>query len=152
DGEVSHSARAKRKTGGNRRGRESEWGSDEVESTGDLYSAFRIPHSEFFLNPKSKIQNLKSFLPVPDYRLTIAPSSRPLSLKPHPIPIEVISVVPAGPPVRFRWQAGEHVIENCWGPERIEPGWWRGPHVERDYYRVETATGQRFWLFRHNDT
>jgi protein ImuB len=79
-------------------------------------------------------------------------AARPLVLKPRPIPIEVISVVPDGPPVRFRWHAAEHVVEDSWGPERIETGWWRGPHVERDYYRVETATGQRFWVFRQNDT
>ena len=35
-----------------------------------------------------------------------------------------------------------------WGPERIQTGWWRGHYIRRDYYRVETTTGQRFWLFR----
>jgi protein ImuB len=35
-----------------------------------------------------------------------------------------------------------------WGPERIQTGWWRGRYVQRDYYRIETATGIRFWLFR----
>jgi protein ImuB len=89
---------------------------------------------------------------VPDYQLIAGPAVRPLCLKPRPAPIEVVSVVPDGPPVRFRWHATEHVIACSWGPERIDTGWWRGPHVERDYYRVETATGQRFWLFRQNDT
>jgi protein ImuB len=42
----------------------------------------------------------------------------------------------------------EHRIDQVWGPERIETGWWRGPMVARDYYRVETALGRRFWLFR----
>jgi protein ImuB len=35
-----------------------------------------------------------------------------------------------------------------WGPERIETAWWRGRSVRRDYYRVETAEGSRYWLFR----
>ena len=70
-----------------------------------------------------------------------------LCLKPRPIPVEVISAVPDGPPVRFRWQATEHVIKDSWGPERIETGWWRGGTVRRDYYRIETSAGRRFWLF-----
>ena len=89
---------------------------------------------------------------VPDYQFVATATARPLVLKPRPIPIEVISVVPDGPPVRFHWRAAEHVIERTWGPERIETGWWRGPHVARDYFRIETATGQRFWLFRQNAT
>jgi protein ImuB len=90
--------------------------------------------------------------PVPDYQLISGPAVRPLCLKSQPAPIEVVSVVPDGPPVRFRWQSAEHVVACSWGPERIDTLWWRGPHVERDYYRVETTTGQRFWLFRQNDT
>ena len=89
---------------------------------------------------------------VPDYQLIAGPAVRPLCLKPRPAPIEVVSVVPDGPPVRFRWQATEHIVKCSWGPERIDTGWWRGPHAERDYYRVETASGQRFWLFRQRDT
>jgi len=34
------------------------------------------------------------------------------------------------------------------GPERIETGWWRGHIVARDYYRIETATGCWYWVFR----
>lgn len=34
------------------------------------------------------------------------------------------------------------------GPERIESGWWDGGDVRRDYYQVETRTGQRGWAFR----
>ena len=38
-----------------------------------------------------------------------------------------------------------------WGPERIETGWWRRACMRRDYYRVETTAGLRFWLFRDLD-
>ena len=39
------------------------------------------------------------------------------------------------------------------GPERIETGWWRGGRhvlvgVARDYYRIETAAGRCYWVFR----
>ena len=65
--------------------------------------------------------------------------------------IEVVSIVPEGPPLRFRWRQEEHTIRWSWGPERIETGWWREQHVRRDYYRVETAAGSWFWLFRRRE-
>jgi protein ImuB len=34
------------------------------------------------------------------------------------------------------------------GPERIESGWWDGSDVRRDYYLVQTRSGQRGWAFR----
>lgn len=34
------------------------------------------------------------------------------------------------------------------GPERIESGWWDGGDVRRDYYLVETRTGQQGWAYR----
>ncbi|MGY4494208.1 Y-family DNA polymerase [Pseudomonas sp. TE3610] len=34
------------------------------------------------------------------------------------------------------------------GPERIESGWWDGGDVRRDYYLVETASGQRAWAYQ----
>ncbi len=79
---------------------------------------------------------------------------RPLWLNPHPIAIPVMALHPDGPPLRFRWSGRAYEVAAWWGPERIETGWWRrraGRRVRRDYYRVETADGQRFWLFRHRD-
>lgn len=72
---------------------------------------------------------------------------RPLCLETSPIPLEVLSVIPDGPPVQFRW-AGNHRVAHAWGPERIQTGWWRGCYVQRDYYRIETTEGKRFWVFR----
>src|SRR5262249_30191376 len=77
---------------------------------------------------------------------------RPLALRSSPQPIATTSVVPDGPPIRFEWDREQHVILNVWGPERIETGWWRGPQVRRDYYRVETTSGRRFWLFREAES
>jgi protein ImuB len=36
----------------------------------------------------------------------------------------------------------------AWGPERIATGWWRGPDVERDYYRAEWEDGSHAWIYR----
>jgi protein ImuB len=73
---------------------------------------------------------------------------RPLRLLKRPVALEAVSVVPEGPPLRFRAGGHEHRIVQSWGPERIETGWWRGSHIGRDYYRVETTAGCRYWLFR----
>jgi protein ImuB len=72
---------------------------------------------------------------------------RPLRLVRQPVAVEVISAVPEGPPARFSWRGREHRVARAWGPERIETGWWRGALVARDYYRVETTAGRRYWLF-----
>jgi protein ImuB len=78
-------------------------------------------------------------------------ASRPLRLHRSPLPLEVIAVVPDGPPVRFVLEDQQYRIARHWGPERIETGWWRGRSIRRDYYRVETDRGHRFWLFRRLD-
>jgi len=72
-------------------------------------------------------------------------------LLPQPLPIPTTSVVPDGPPVRFRWGDVDYSIARSWGPERIETGWWRGQDVHRDYYLVETISGARFWIYRRRD-
>jgi protein ImuB len=100
---------------------------------------------------------------------------RPIWLADSPLPLAVISVVPAGPPAQFHFDGIDYRIARSWGPERIETGWWRtrrdwglgsgdsggrtlarsspqspvpSPSARRDYYRVETTSGRRFWLFR----
>jgi protein ImuB len=78
---------------------------------------------------------------------------RPIWMPPRPVPLdglegEVMAVAPDGPPVRFRLGDVLHRVTHAYGPERIETAWWRGPTVRRDYYVVETDSGERFWLFR----
>ena len=84
---------------------------------------------------------------VPSRSFT-APERRPIWMPPRPLRLEVVSVAPDGPPVRFRLGAQTHEIVKAHGPERIETAWWRGPTVRRDYYVVDTEAGARFWLFR----
>jgi protein ImuB len=78
----------------------------------------------------------------------LLPLDRPLCLLPEPEPIQVLAIVPEGPPSVLFWEGSRKVIAKCFGPERIESGWWRGASIRRDYYRVETQEGQQFWLFR----
>jgi len=76
---------------------------------------------------------------------------RPLSLFLPPLEVAAVSIAPDGPLVSFQLQGVRYEIAHHCDPERIEAGWWRGKSVRRDYWRVETTTGRRFWLFRNLD-
>ncbi len=78
---------------------------------------------------------------------------RPLLILDHPEPAEAVAEIPDGPPRRFTWRRVRHDVTRAEGPERLAPEWWRapmaaGPGLTRDYFRVETAQGRRFWLYR----
>lgn len=79
--------------------------------------------------------------------VTVA-GARPLRLASPPVKIAATALVPEGPPISFCLRGTRHAVADSVGPERIETGWWRGPHVQRDYYRVTTEQGRRCWLFR----
>lgn len=78
----------------------------------------------------------------------LGPMFRPLRLYDPPRPIEVIGIAMEGPPAKFFDRHETYQVVRSFGPERMETGWWRGPSVRRDYYRVETTGGNRLWLFR----
>ncbi len=82
---------------------------------------------------------------------TAPPGPRPLRLLPSPVEIAATAIVPEGPPIVFCLRGDRHAVAKSVGPERIETGWWRGPHLRRDYYRVTTDGGRRCWLFRDRD-
>ncbi len=73
---------------------------------------------------------------------------RPLRLTRRPVPLAAVSIQPDGPPLHFEFRGRRHRIAATRGPERIQTGWWRGRIAGRDYYRIETDAGRRFWLFR----
>ena len=78
----------------------------------------------------------------------LGPMLRPLRILDPPEPVDVIGIALDGPPAMFCYRRKQHRVARHFGPERIETGWWRGPSSCRDYYRVETETGNRMWLFR----
>jgi protein ImuB len=43
-------------------------------------------------------------------------------------------------------------VQHAVGPERIESQWWEGRWERRDYFRVQTETGERFWIFQEIGT
>ena len=69
----------------------------------------------------------------------------------HPELVEAFAAtVPDGPPRRFRWRRIVHAVIRAEGPERISPEWWHDEEdvEERDYFRLESEAGRRFWVFR----
>ncbi len=84
-------------------------------------------------------------------RVVGEPPLRPLRLFERPEPIKVpFASVPDGPPHQFTWRRALHAVVRVEGPERIAMEWWKqdGAALTRDYFRVEDAEGQRFWIFR----
>ena len=52
------------------------------------------------------------------------------------------------PPMTIMIEQTVHKVVAAWGPERIETGWWRGPTVCRDYWRIAINNGQHLWVYR----
>jgi protein ImuB len=74
---------------------------------------------------------------------------RPVRLFVPAEPISVVSLLPDGPPRRFRWRDRVIAVSRAEGPERIAPEWWRDDAATaRDYWRVEAEEGGRAWLYR----
>ena len=80
---------------------------------------------------------------------------RPVRLLARPeLLSNVIALMPDHPPRRFTWRGASYRVVAGDGPERIHGEWWRNAHemwAVRDYFRVEAAGGERFWLFRRGD-
>ena len=74
---------------------------------------------------------------------------RPLTLLDNPMPLTAIGMSPSSSlPAGFRLGGRLHRVIRSWGPERIETGWWNGPSIRRDYYRVELDSGGWWWVYR----
>ena len=93
------------------------------------------------------------------------PQRRPTQLFAPPRPIQVAvadSPSPVSPtlaaqagrsplpplPTRLCLQGRWLEVSAATGPERLESGWWRGPSLRRDYYRVATQGGGWWWIYR----
>ncbi|MBL8666002.1 MAG: DNA polymerase Y family protein [Rhodospirillales bacterium] len=79
---------------------------------------------------------------------------RPARLLDPPEPVAVTALLPDDPPALFVWNGRRRRVCRADGPERVFGEWWRTPAEAaeiREYFRVEDADGQRFWLFRRFD-
>lgn len=79
---------------------------------------------------------------------------------PRPVmlfPPEIVEAKTDGrPPSHFRWRRRSFETASATGPERIAPEWWLDDPAwrsgTRDYWRVETAGGERLWLYQTRGT
>ncbi|WLS06306.1 Y-family DNA polymerase [Shinella oryzae] len=79
---------------------------------------------------------------------------RPARLLARPEAIEVMALLPDHPPASFTWRGVRRLVKRADGPERVFGEWWKrdGERAAvRDYFQVEDAVGERFWLFRSGD-
>lgn len=83
------------------------------------------------------------------------PGTWPPTMRPRPLtlfPPEPVSA-PATPevPSDFRWRGRNFRTQAAQGPERLAPEWWLDDRAwrtgVRDYWRVTTEDGARFWLY-----
>jgi len=77
-----------------------------------------------------------------------------VNLSPEPVAVpgrekvsQGVSLNRASVPVCLQIDRRRFRVARYWGPERIETGWWRGPTVRRDYWKVEFETRQQFWIY-----
>jgi protein ImuB len=106
-----------------------------------------------------------SFVPERSVRM-VAPSApaselawplnwpRPTRLLAKPEPVTAMALLPDQPPTAFTWRGQRRRVLRADGPERVHGEWWRQPGelwACRDYFQLETDSGERFWVFRRGD-
>ncbi|MDB6164046.1 MAG: repair nucleotidyltransferase [Xanthomonadaceae bacterium] len=87
------------------------------------------------------------------YALAPADDHRPeQAWRRMPLPMALPSAIEAAP--RPTWLLHRPIplrdssLRIVTGPERVESGWWDGGDIRRDYYVVQTSSGQRAWAYR----
>jgi len=98
--------------------------------------------------PEKGFQTLAAAWSAPCEAWPKPSNARPLLMnRPEPV------TAPDTPdlPTTFRWRRQDFALKGAVGPERIAPEWWLDDpdwrSGVRDYWRVETNTGARLWLY-----
>ncbi len=84
----------------------------------------------------------------------VAAGPRPTRLFARPEAIATMAELPDHAPGAFWWRGHRRRVLRADGPERIRGEWWIQSHEAfkvRDYFQVETETGERFWIYRSGD-
>jgi protein ImuB len=107
-----------------------------------------VPHASHWPERAQRWQ--APLAPEPTSQGMLGFHQRPLKLLDKPEPIAVLYAAPDGSPQRFSWRGEVRDVARAEGPERIAPEWWRERSAARlrDYYRIEDARGQRYWIYR----
>jgi protein ImuB len=78
-------------------------------------------------------------------------NARPSTILPKVEKIDVWAVLPDQVPARINWRGRSFKILNGIGPERIAAEWWSSKELsERDYFKVQSETGDWLWIYREN--
>jgi len=104
-----------------------------------------IPEAHYW--PERSFKTTSSLQEMPGMEWSLI-RPRPIRILTKPEKIEVTAPVPDYPPMLFRYRGKVHTVKKADGPERIAHEWWLEDNEHRDYYCVEDAEGQRYWLFR----
>jgi protein ImuB len=131
----------------------------DADDIGTLVDTLRVrlgPERVFRLMPvESDIPErcVKRIAPVAEPKGITWPVDlpRPARLLTPPEAVTAVAEIPDSPPLFFVWRKIRHRVVKADGPERILGEWWVAEGdigMQRDYYRVENASGERFWLFR----
>ncbi|CAM8668181.1 DUF6504 family protein [Sphingobium cupriresistens] len=123
---------------------------DQLAGRIDPDAPFRLSSHESDV-PERAVRRIGSLMtPVgwPGWKRPVRMLTRPEILS------HVVALLPDHPPRRFTWRRTDYRIVAGDGPERIHGEWWRNARemwAVRDYFRVEAAGGERFWIFRRGD-
>ncbi len=108
---------------------------DRAVTRARLYAA-HLPEAGFSWEPIERAQ-----FPQPRVLEAPPPLVRRLLSRPRPLPAP-----PRTEPERWLTGLGAGAVERLHGPHRVSGGWWVRT-VERDYYYLETRTGDLLWIF-----
>ncbi|HVY33890.1 MAG TPA: DNA polymerase Y family protein [Caulobacteraceae bacterium] len=119
---------------------------------GRMGRLYRLDPGDSFV-PERSVQKVEPTAPPPTLAWPVN-WPRPTRLLARPEPVIAMALLPDQPPTAFTWRGQRRRVIRADGPERVHGEWWRRPGelwACRDYFQLETESGERFWVFRRGD-